>query len=103
MVDVLNIITRAAMVIFLLAGTFDLGLGLRLREVLQPLKNARLVILSLTVNFLIAPLVAVAIARLLRLEKPFAAGLIILALAPGAPFMPKVVQVTGHGVGFAIG
>src|SRR5262245_44920489 len=103
MVDVLLVITRAAMVVFLLAGMLEFGLGLRLREVLQPLRDKRLVILSLVVNFLIAPLLGIAIARGLRLDQPFASGLIILALAPGAPFMPKVVQLTGHGVGLAIG
>jgi bile acid:Na+ symporter, BASS family len=103
MVDVLRIVTRAAMVVFLLSSMLDFGLGLRLREVLQPLRNARLVGLSLLVNFLIAPLLAVAIARAMRLEEPFAIGLIILGMAPGAPFMPRVVQLAGRGVGLAIG
>ena len=101
--DFLLNLTRFAMLAFLLAGMLELGLGLTLKEVLDPLRNARLVALSLVANFVVAPLLAIGIAKVLRLDEPFAVGLLLLGLAPGAPFIPKVVQLARGNLAFAAG
>ena len=101
--EILLALTRLAMLVFLLASMLDFGLGLGLGQVLAPLRNARLLIPSLLVNFLVVPLLAVGIAHGVRLEPPFAIGLIVLGLAPGAPFIPKVVQLARGNLAFAVG
>ena len=101
--EILLEVVRLAMLAFLLASMLDFGLGLGFRQLLSPLRNARLVILSLVANFLVVPLLAVGIAYLVELERPFAIGLLLLGLAPGAPFIPKLVQLARGNLAFAVG
>jgi BASS family bile acid:Na+ symporter len=96
-------LSRWSMLAFLLASMLELGLRLTPAEVLAPLKNSRNVSVSLVANFLMVPLLAFGIAKLVRLEEPFAIGLLLLALAPGAPFIPKIVQLARGNLAFATG
>ncbi len=41
------------------------GLGLTVQQILEPLRNGRLVVLSLLANFVLAPAAAIGLARLL--------------------------------------
>lgn len=96
-------VTRFAMLTFLLASMLQLGLSLTFSQVLEPLRNARLVVLALVANFVAVPLLAVGITKIMRLEQPFAVGLLLMALAPGAPFIPKVVQLARGNLPFGTG
>jgi BASS family bile acid:Na+ symporter len=102
MMDLLQV-TRGGMLVFLLASMVELGLSLTWEQVLAPLKNVRLVVLSLVANFVVVPLLAFGIASILKLQQPFAIGLLLLGLAPGAPFIPKVVQLARGNLPFAVG
>ena len=42
-------------------------------------------------------------ARLLRLDEPFALGLLLLGLAAGAPFMPKIVGIAKGDLALSVG
>src|SRR5215471_14912843 len=96
-------ISRWALLTFLVTSMLELGFSLTLAEILAPLKNMRLLVVSLVANFVVVPLLAVAVAKGMRLEEPFALGLLLLALAPGAPFIPKVVQIARGNLAFATG
>jgi BASS family bile acid:Na+ symporter len=65
----------------------NIGLGLTLFDITQPLRNARLVIMALVANFVCVPIAAVVIVRFIPLEPDHEIGLILLALAAGAPFL----------------
>ena len=58
-----------------------------------PLRNVRLVVLSLLANFILMPLGALVLAALLKLDQPLGVGLLLLGSAAGAPFLPKLAQV----------
>lgn len=92
---------RVAMLVFLVTSMVELGLSLTLKEVLAPLRDVRLVALLLVANFVVVPLVAFGLTRVLRLEPAFATGLMLLALAPGAPFIPKVAHLARGHLAFA--
>jgi bile acid:Na+ symporter, BASS family len=62
-----------------------------------------LVVLSLVANFVLMPLCALALGTLLRLDPPLAAGLLVLGLAAGAPFLPKLAQIAKGDLAFAVG
>ena len=62
--------TSVAMLAFVLSSMLAMGLGLTVSQIIAPLRNARLVVLSLLVNFVLMPLGAVALAALLRLDQP---------------------------------
>jgi len=77
---------------FVVASMLGTGLSLTVAQILQPLKNARLVILALLANFVLVPLLAFGIARVLPLDETLQIGLIVLATTAGAPFLVKEVQ-----------
>ena len=79
------------------------GLGLTVSEIITPLRNTRLVVLSLLANFVLMPLAAVALATLLRLDQPLGVGLLLLGTAAGAPFLPKLAQIAKGNLAFGVG
>lgn len=103
MTEILTNIARIAVLIFLISCMFEIGLGLTVQRIVAPLRSVKFVVLSLIANFVLVPLLAVGIARLLRLDEPFALGLLLLGLAAGAPFMPKVVGIAKGELGLSVG
>ncbi len=103
MTEILTTVTRLLVLIFLVSSMSGIGLGLTLSQIFSPLRNARLVVLAVITNFIIVPLLAMGIARLLRLEQPFALGLLLLGLSAGAPFLPKVVGIAKSDGAPAVG
>ena len=78
-------------------------MGLTVSQIITPLRNARLVVLSLLANFVLMPLAAVALAALLRLDQPLGVGLLLLGTAAGAPFLPKLAQIAKGNLAFGVG
>lgn len=91
------------MVIFVVSSMLAVGLGLTVGQIIAPLRSARLVALSLLANFVIMPAVALGLARLLRLDEPFGVGLLLLGVAAGAPFLPKLAQAAKGNIAFSVG
>jgi predicted Na+-dependent transporter len=89
--------------LFIIASMLAMGMSLTMTQILQPLKNARLVILALLANFVLVPLLAYAITLIIPLEQDLKVGLIVLATAAGAPFLPKLVQGAKGNVAFGVG
>jgi BASS family bile acid:Na+ symporter len=103
MMEILLTITRLSVLVFLVSSMSGIGLSLSLQQVVAPLRNTRLVLFALVANFIIAPALALGIGRLLRLDEPFALGLLLLGLAAGAPFMPKIVAMAKGDLALAVG
>jgi BASS family bile acid:Na+ symporter len=101
--ELLQKATSVAMLIFVLSSMLAMGLGLTVSQIITPLRNARLVVLSLLANFVLMPLAAVALAALLRLDQPLGVGLLLLGTAAGAPFLPKLAQIAEGNLAFAVG
>src|SRR5258707_8093834 len=100
--ELLQKATPVAMLVFVLSSMLAMGLGLTVGEIVAPLRNARLVVLSLLVNFVLMPLAALALARVLRLDEPLGVGLLLLGAAAGAPFLPKLTQIAKGNLAFAV-
>jgi BASS family bile acid:Na+ symporter len=101
--ELLQKAATVAMFAFVLSSMLAMGLGLTVSEIIAPLSNARLVVLSVLANFLLMPLGAVALATLLRLDQPLGVGLLLLGTAAGAPFLPKLAQIAKGNLAFAVG
>jgi BASS family bile acid:Na+ symporter len=81
----------------------SMGLSLTVKQILEPLRNTRLVILALVANFILVPLLAYLVLLVIPLDEPLGIGLILMSTAAGAPFLPKLAQVAKGGVPFAVG
>ena len=92
-----------ATLVFVLSSMLATGLGLTVGEITTPLRNTRLVLLSLLANFVVMPLAALALAATLRLDQPLGVGLLLLGTAAGAPFLPKLAQISRGNLAFGVG
>jgi bile acid:Na+ symporter, BASS family len=101
-VDVLEKAVPLATLLFVVSSMIAMGLGLTVTQVTAPLRNPRLVSLSLLANFVLMPAGAVLLARVLRLDEPLGVGLLLLGVAAGAPFLPKLTQIAKGNLAFAV-
>ena len=102
MMAVLQQAVPIATLVFVVSSMVAMGLGLKITEITAPLRNLRLVGLSLLANFVLMPAAAVLLARMLHLDEPFGVGLLLLGVAAGAPFLPKLAQIAKGDLAFAV-
>jgi bile acid:Na+ symporter, BASS family len=90
--DMLTMLLKITVVIFMAGNLLDLGLRVNLREALRGLRDVRFVILSALWAFVLCPALAWGLTRVIPLTEPYAMGLILLGLTPCAPFLPMVAD-----------
>jgi len=78
--------------VFLVCSMLATGLTLTPPAMLAPLRNVRLVLVALALNFVLAPAFAWVLTIVIPLDRGHAIGLLLLGGAAGAPFLPKVVE-----------
>jgi BASS family bile acid:Na+ symporter len=103
MTEFLQTLVGISGVLFVVTSMLAMGLSLTIPQIIQPLKNLRLVVLALLVNFVLVPLLAYGITRLIPLEQSLQIGFILLGTAAGAPFLPKLVQGAKGNIAFGVG
>ncbi len=103
MTETLATIANLAILTFVLTSMVSMGLSLTTTQVIEPLKNPRLVAQALIANFVLAPLAAWGIAELVGLSDSTALGLILIGSAAGAPFLPKLAQLAKGDVAYSVG
>jgi len=91
------------MLTFVVSSMLAVGLSLTVREIVTPLRNGKLLTLAVLANFVLMPLAAILIARVLQLEQPLGVALLILGAAAGAPFLPKLASVAEGNLAFSVG
>ena len=101
--DFFEAIAKIAGLLFVVTSMLAMGLSLTMAQIIQPLKNVRLVILALLANFVLVPLLAYLILQVIPLDQSLEVGLIVLATAAGAPFLPKLVQGAKGNIAFGVG
>jgi len=88
-------------VVFTVANLAAMGLELNLREALGTLRSARTIALILVLGWVVGPALAWLIVRLIPLTEAHAAGLLLISLAPTAPFFPLMVRKARGDMSFA--
>jgi BASS family bile acid:Na+ symporter len=101
--EILSVITQVGMLLFVVGGMAAMGLGLTLSRIATPLRDVRMVLLLLLVNFVVVPAVAIAAARLLPMEQDAATAVVLVGCLAGAPFLPKLAQLAKADVALAVG
>jgi BASS family bile acid:Na+ symporter len=92
MSQLLQHLQKLSMLVFLVSSMLAMGLTLTLPAIIAPLRNVRLVLLALGLNFVLAPALAWLLTVVIPLDRGHAIGLLLLGGAAGAPFIPKVVE-----------
>ena len=103
MTEILSTLANASVLIFVLTSMFGLGLGLTLKQVIAPMKKTSLILKALVANFILAPLLAFVLAKVVRLDDPFAIGLLILGVSAGAPMLAKYAEIAKGDQAFTLG
>src|SRR5216117_3647438 len=103
LMDLLSKAATVAMLSFVVSSMLAMGTGLTVAQIIEPLRNARLLVLALLANFVLMPLGAFALAKVLWLDEPFGIGLLLLGCAAGAPFLPKLAELAKGNLAFAVG
>lgn len=98
-----QVVATIGILTFVIASMAALGLSLTVGQIVEPLRNGRLLATVLLVNFVLVPALAFLLKTVIPMEEGFAIGLILLATAAGAPFLPKLVQVAKGAVALSVG
>jgi BASS family bile acid:Na+ symporter len=100
--EILKIIFQITVPLFVVSSMLAMGLSLTVGQIIEPLKNRSLVGMSLLANFVVLPLLTLLMIRLLPLSEGVSIGLILLSLAAGAPFLPKLACIANSDKAFSI-
>jgi predicted Na+-dependent transporter len=103
MTEILAVLAQLSVLVFVVGSMFSLGLSLTTQQIIDPLKNVRMVILALVANFILVPALAYGITILFNLDDTLTIGLVLLSTAAGAPFLPKLVDVAKGNIAFSVG
>lgn len=101
--EILHKATSVAVLSFVVSSMLAMGTGLTVGEIVAALRNHRLIMVALLANFVLMPLGALALAKVLGLDEPLGVGLLLLGCAAGAPFLPKLAQLSKGNLPFAVG
>jgi bile acid:Na+ symporter, BASS family len=101
--EILHKATTVAMLSFVVSSMLAMGTGLTVGEIVAALRNHRLIVVALLANFVLMPLGALTLAKVLWLDEPLGVGLLVLGCAAGAPFLPKLAQLSKGNLPFAVG
>ena len=90
-----------SVIIFTVSNMGAMGLGSNTRQAMQDLRSIRTIGLILLWGWVVGPALAWLISSLLPLSDGHAAGLLLISLAPTAPFFPMMVSTARGDMSFA--
>jgi len=90
----LNTLGNLLVVLFVVTNMLSLGMSMSIKEIVAPLRDVALTLKALLANFVLVPLGAYLLARLLQLEHEATIGFILIATAAGEPFVTKLGQLS---------
>jgi predicted Na+-dependent transporter len=101
--EILTTIASLALNLFVITSMLAMGMSLTVKQIMDPLRNARLVVLVLVGNFLLVPALAWLLTLILPMGQAQAAALILLGACAGAPFLPKLAQMSKGNLALSVG
>ena len=101
--QITELVGNLSILLFVVASMLALGFSLTVRQIVDPLRSLRVLGVLLIGNFLLVPGLAFLILRFVPLEPGFDIGIILLATAAGAPFLPKLVELAKGAIALSVG
>ncbi|UIE39066.1 bile acid:sodium symporter family protein [Leptodesmis sichuanensis] len=103
MKEAIQVLADLSTLVFVVSSMLSLGLSLTLPQILNPLKDVGFVLRVLLANFVLVPLVAYLLTRIIPLDPSLSIGLILLATVAGAPFLPKLAEISKGNIPLSVG
>src|SRR5215207_1307793 len=103
MLEILAVLSNVFTLTFVVASMLALGFSLTVRQIATPLSDVQLVVRALLANFVLVPAAAYGLKTVIPIGESYGIGLMLLATAAGAPFLPKLVQLAKGDVAFGVG
>jgi predicted Na+-dependent transporter len=104
--QILRLLAKASIIGFVVGHLLALGMRLTVREIIEPLRRRRLVLLALVANFALGPIFAYLstqmISLVIPLEHGYVIGLMIIGSAAGSPMLPKWVKLAKGDLGLGV-
>jgi BASS family bile acid:Na+ symporter len=101
--ETLTVIVKVGALMFIVSSMLAMGFSLTVPQIIAPLKNLRLVVLALALNFIAVPFVVWAIQAVMDLDQDIYTGLLLMGTAAGAPFLPKLAEAAKGNAAFSVG
>jgi BASS family bile acid:Na+ symporter len=101
--EITTTIASISLNLFVITSMLAMGMSLTTKQILDPLRNARLVVLLLVGNFVLVPGLAWLIGMVLPMGEPQATALLLIGACAGAPFLPKLAQMSKGNLALAVG
>jgi len=93
----------AMVLLFLVTLMFTMGLEETPGQVLATIKNGSLMARLLVANLVVMPIIALLLLKLVNLQEDTVIGILLMAAAPGVPFLPRMVTTAKGNIAFAVG
>ncbi|MBS0517782.1 MAG: hypothetical protein JSR90_03775 [Proteobacteria bacterium] len=88
-------------IVFMTANLASIGLEVDPSRIVAPLRDRNFVSLALLWDWLLCPGIALLLAAVVPMARPYALGLELIGLAPAAPFLPVMVRKAGGDLAYA--
>jgi len=96
----ITVLFKISLAVFIAGNLLEMGLKLNPKQALLGLKNLHFVAHTLFWGFVVGPALAYAITLIIPLKHPYAIGLILLGMTPGAPFLPMFIDKVKGDLGY---
>jgi len=101
--ELFEAVAKLSGLLFVVTSMLAMGMSLTMPQIVTPLRDVRLVARALVANFVLVPALAYIIAVVIPIDDDLRTGLIVLATAGGAPFLPKLVQIAHGPIALGVG
>src|SRR5882724_11157874 len=102
MIGTLQRLADLTLLFFAVSTMLAVGMSERPAAVIAPLTKPLPILLALIVNFVLSPLLAMVLTRLVPLQPAHATGLLLLGAAAGAPFLPKLAELAHGNLAYSV-
>lgn len=93
-------ILPACLMTFMAGNLLAIGLELDLSKAMAALRNPLFVAIVLSWNWLLCPGLAWLLVQLVPMAEPYAIGLLLIGMAPAAPFLPMMARTAGGDLAY---
>ncbi len=101
--EILTTIASIALNLFVITSMLAMGMSLTVKQIIDPLRNVRLVVLVLVGNFVLIPALAWGLTAVLPMGQAQTTALILVGACAGAPFLPKLAQMAKGNLALSVG